>query len=924
MTEADGWRYADVAVDVPVDAGRPRRANVAFRAEPFTYGIPPHLAGAIAVGRAVRVPFGRRRLVGVVVGLAARTDVSGVRDVEAVVGDGPWLAPADVALARWMADHYRAPLFACLQPLLPPGTETRPARRFRRTDAAVPAFGAEPTLLALVGAFGRQRVRSEAALRRAVPPRAFAPTLAAALAAGLVVELDAAAPRAAAGPLHARRLVDDAATVDARLAALRPHAAADALAWLRRPDIVLPSTAELRAATGASRRAVDALVTAGLVTVAAATAGEPDVVVLAAHGARARAAEHALRRTTAHLAALDYLAAAGGAAPAAEVTQATAATPATLRALAAADLIALGAGRLAGGGAAGHPPSAAPRPPLTADQAAALARLEPRLDEAPRRAGQGTGAPVALLHGVTGSGKTELYLRAIEHVAAAGRRAIVLVPEIALTPQMLDRFEARFPGRVGVWHSGLTAAERRAAWHAARDGRVTVVVGSRSAVFSPLPDLGLIVVDEEHADAYKQDRTPRYHATDVAIQRAGRHGAAVVLGSATPAVTSYWRARRGVWDLLELPRRVVPTDPRAAGGEAAMGELPPVRIVDLRAELRAGNTSVFSRPLAAALQRVLAAGEQAILFLNRRGSATFVQCRDCGHVQCCPRCDAPLTQHVAGLDGPRPGRAAARLVCHGCGHAEAPPMLCPRCAGARIRYVGLGTERLERETQAAFPGVRTLRWDADTTADRGAHAALLAQFAGGQADVLIGTQMITKGLDLPLVTLVGVVSADTALHFPDFRTAERAFQLLAQVAGRAGRSGAGGQVIVQTYNPDHPSITHAARHDYAGFYTREIAFRAQHGYPPWRPLWRLLWVTELGDAAAEPPARAYAQALRDAAERLGLPYTDILGPAPAFFHRQRGAYRWQIVLRSPEGHALLDAAPPPPGWRVDVDALDLL
>jgi len=962
-----GWPFAEVAVDLPTDLGRPRPAAPdAPPPDAFTYAIPGPLADAVHIGSGVRVPFGRQRLIGIVVGLAARTDLGRVRDIEAVVDGDPWLTPESVSLARWIAQHYRAPFFSCLQPFLPPGTDTAAPRRYRRTDAPVAAFGADADVLALVGAFGRQRRRTESALRKAVGPRKFAAALAAALAGGLIELLDDPdlAPRARSA-VFARRLVADGAAVDAALAKLRPHAAADALAWLRRADIVLPTSAELGAATGGvtpggGARALARLAADGLVLVAppaqaneaaaeaAAVDGvkrEPgvtaaDVVVLQVHGARARAAEHALRRVTAHVEALEYLAASGGAAPTADVVRRTAATAATLAALERAGLIAI----VRAEASAGWPPAsqgASPSgdgngrgeavPPLTADQTRAWAQLAPLLDggDGPDD-GPPVEPPVALLHGVTGSGKTELYLRAIARVAARGRQAIVLVPEIALTPQMVDRFEARFPGMVGLWHSEMSPAERRAAWQRARSGAVTVVVGSRSAVFSPLPRLGLVIVDEEHADAYKQDRTPRYHARDVAIERARRVSAAVVLGSATPAVTSYWHARRGVWTLIELPRRVMTADPRAAAGGGAAttapghGELPPVRIVDMRSELRAGNTSIFSRPLMAALQHALVAGEQAILFLNRRGSATFVQCRDCGHVQVCPRCDAPLTQHVAGLDAARPGRVTARLVCHACGHTEPPPMLCPACTSHRIRYVGLGTERLERETQAAFPGVRTLRWDADTTEARGAHAALMARFSSGQADVLIGTQMITKGLDLPLVTLVGVVSADTALHFPDYRAGERAFQLLAQVAGRAGRSAAGGHVIFQTYNPDHPAITFAAQHDFAGYYTREIAFRAQHGYPPWRPLWRLLWVTDAHDAAAEPAARAYAQQLEAAAARLGLPYTMVRGPAPAFFHRQRGKYRWQIVLSSPDGHALLAEAPPPPGWRVDVDAIDVL
>ena len=324
-----------------------------------------------------------------------------------------------------------------------------------------------------------------------------------------------------------------------------------------------------------------------------------------------------------------------------------------------------------------------------------------------------------------------------------------------------------------------------------------------------------------------------------------------MLGSATPAVTSYWHAKRGDWHLLELPRRVVVARDKDADGRrparlvSAEDGLPPVSIVDMRAELSAGNTSIFSRPLQAALRTTLEQGEQAILFLNRRGRATFVLCRDCGYVVKCPRCDVPLTDHG--------DRAAGKgvLVCHHCNHHEAPPMMCPECGSARIRYFGAGTEKVEAELTRLLPEARVLRWDADTTGRKGSHAAILARFAGGTADVLVGTQMITKGLDLPLVTLVGVVSADTSLHFPDYRATERAFQLLTQVAGRAGRSERGGSVIFQTYEPDHPAIRYASRHDFAGFYEAEIAFRAAHRYPPWRHLVRLEHVSEGGDAAGK-------------------------------------------------------------------------
>ena len=363
-----------------------------------------------------------------------------------------------------------------------------------------------------------------------------------------------------------------------------------------------------------------------------------------------------------------------------------------------------------------------------------------------------------------------------------------------------------------------------------------VVVGSRSALFLPFPRLGLIVMDEEHESSYKQERTPRYHARTAAVELGRITAAPVILGSATPALETYFAARRGEISLLSLPQRIRTGEWTDASSTlpfpqaATLGDLPPVSIVDMRQELRAGNRSMFSRALAAGLRHVLQAGQQAILYLNRRGAATFVMCRDCGHVEACPRCAIPLTFHSEG----------EALVCHHCNRRYPAPTVCAECNGRRIRYFGAGTERVEETVRQEFPNARTLRWDRDVTGAKGSHDAILSKFIAHEADVLIGTQMIAKGLDLPLVTLVGVVAADTGLFLPDFRAAERTFQLLTQVAGRAGRSTLGGEVIVQTYHPDHYAIVAASNHDYDAFYRQEMAFRRQQGYPPVRRLARLV------------------------------------------------------------------------------------
>lgn len=523
-----------------------------------------------------------------------------------------------------------------------------------------------------------------------------------------------------------------------------------------------------------------------------------------------------------------------------------------------------------------------------------------------------------LIHGVTGSGKTEIYLRAIQEVLDHGRQAIVLVPEIALTPQTVARFAGRFPGRVTVIHSGLSAGERYDVWRMVRDGAFDVVVGPRSALFAPLPRLGLIILDEEHEPSYKQDAEQWgsykvfYDARTTARKLADLSGSALIFGSATPSLDSYYAAERGSLTLLHMPRRIVGHGDDAG---AAYMEMPPVEIVDMRQELRAGNRSVLSRSLQAELLATLESHQQAILFLNRRGTNTFVMCRDCGEVVKCTRCDAPLTYH----------ERAAELICHHCNRRYPIPQLCPNCGSKRIKYFGAGTQRIEETIQELAPGVRLLRWDADTTTSKGSHERILDRFAAHEADVLVGTQMIAKGLDLPLVTLVGVVAADVALHMPDFRSGERTFQLLTQVSGRAGRGAHEGRVVVQTYNPGHYAIRAAAAHNYAAFYKREIEYRRQIGYPPVQRMARLIVWQKNADKAqvmAEQMSRQLHQRVRE----LGLSAEShsVVGPAPAYFARVRGYYRWQIVLRCDDPSAVLHGMDVPFGWRLDVDPVSVL
>ncbi len=511
---------------------------------------------------------------------------------------------------------------------------------------------------------------------------------------------------------------------------------------------------------------------------------------------------------------------------------------------------------------------------------------------------------VFLLHGVTGSGKTEVYLQALTETVKLGKRGIVLVPEIALTPQTIERFASRFPRKVAVLHSKLSPGEQFDEWHRIRSGEFDVVIGPRSALFAPQPDLGLIVIDEEHEWTYKQDTLPRYHARDVAIKLADLTGTVVILGSATPDVETFYHAQGGGYCLLQLPERVVPFE---------SSPLPQVEVVDLRDELKAGYRSIFSRSLSQAVTKAVSGGEQVILFLNRRGGATFIQCRRCGFVLRCKRCEVTLTHHFA----------EDVLVCHQCNYKTPVPQSCPRCLSRQMKFLGIGTQKLEQESTYTFPQARLLRWDSDVTRGKDSHGEILGKFRARKADILIGTQMVAKGLDLPTVTLVGVVSADTSLNLPDFRAGERTFQLLSQVAGRAGRGTLGGQVIIQTFSPEHYAIRAAAKHDYASFYDQEIAYRRQLHNPPFSRL-ALLVYSHANDARCQGEAERVRDRLIAERDAKGIDNLGIIGPAPAFIHRLRGRFRWQLILRGAELPAFLSPIPFPQGWTIDIDPVSLL
>ena len=516
-------------------------------------------------------------------------------------------------------------------------------------------------------------------------------------------------------------------------------------------------------------------------------------------------------------------------------------------------------------------------------------------DEQSAAVGVITANPVTLLHGVIASGKTEVYLAAAEQALAQGLRVLLLVPDISLTPQLVQRVRARLDAPVAVLHTQLTELERAQQWWRTRRGEAQVVLGSRSAVFAPIPRLGLICVDEEGSSTYKQDRTPRYEAGWVARQLAAVTGARLVLGSATPSVATYYQADQGKIALATLTHRV-----RGVDAE--------VELVDMRDEAAAGNRQPLSQRLVEAVTNAVANEEQTILYLNRRGLSTYVMCRDCGRSVQCLGCSVALVQH-AEIDG---------LVCHYCGYSRAMPSVCDHCGSRNIRALGLGTQRLEGMVKRLWPQARVLRLDSDVARGPDSYLRVWEEFSERRADILVGTQLVTRGLDLPAVTCVGVVDADLPLHFPDYRSAENTYSLVAQVAGRAGRTGRPSHVIVQTSNPEHYSLRAAATGDYEGFYSAELPARQAFVFPPFAEL-AVLTRTDRDDAKAAASAREAADSIASGMLKERIEGIRVMGPSPAFIHRLRGEYRWQVTLKGDRLERVRDLAPRGKDWSYDID-----
>ncbi len=844
------------------DEGAPRLVRVAVDApggpgpRTWTYLVPTELAN-IEPGEAVLVPFGRRQAIGIVLGPAASTGASSGRPARAdsagdevapngpearpiaarVRTDGPLLPPLSLAFAQGIAARYLAPVAGVVRAMLPPGLLERLELMVEVTPAGEAQLGQDAPVLAPA-----DLALLDDLAGRPRPAR------------------DLASPEGRGALLRRLRGLADSGFVD--------------LGWT-----LLGTTAGPRY----ERRVwltADGAATAALLREGSKPAGRP---------VGPRQAE-ALAELAGDAEAAIGSPAGVPAAPLADRHGASALAGLVRRGLVRAEVRERPRRPLADRPvpARGSRPAGAE---LTPDQADALASV--------LEAVKARDATPVLLDGVTGSGKTAIYVEAIAACLAAGRPALLLVPEIALAAPVVDRLRADLAARIAVLHSALGEGERADEWRRIRAGGADVVVGTRTAVLAPLATVGLIVVDEEHDAAYKSDRTPRFQARDAALDLAARAGAAVVLGSATPSVESVGRARAG-----EYRRLVLPT--RAAGTE------PAIAVVDMRAELAAGNRGILSAPLAGALAALdTVRGDRAILVLNRRGTASVVVCRDCGYVQACPDCERPLVYHQAGTT----------LRCHHCGRAWPPATRCPQCASPRIRYLGGGTERVEREVRDRFPHLRTGRLDRDIAERKGATDRVLDAFAAGRLDVLVGTSIVAKGIDVPEVTLVGVVSADVALNLPDERAAERTYQLLAQAVGRAGRGGRPGAAFIQSYRPDHRAITAVANRDAAAFYDEELDLRRRFGSPPYGRLVKLT-VGMAEREAAEKAAVAYAQQLR-ARARLEGSVVQVVGPAPAFIARRAGKWRYHVILRGPDPVALLD---PPPGapWSVDVDPESLL
>ncbi len=810
--------------------------NVAFPLpvnQVFTYGVPSRLDMVLRPGVRVLAPFRRTLAEGVVVERVQETDLAPdrIKDISDCLDEKPTFSAGMLRLTRWMADYYVSSWGVALFCAVPAAVRMQKRQRIRLLpDAPLPSGSEEKRVVAILEAEGslspHQLVR-----RTGLSLQQLRRRLTVLREKGVVgVEI-----------VHKAKASTQMSSV---VCLALPEAAIESeIAQLR---CVMDADGSSSVSVSGSRRRIG-------------------------DGKRAELLQHLLDE--------------GVPLTTKELTRRVNTSVATLRTLERRGLVRIKQARVVRNPLSADP--VARTQPLRLNVAQSLALGEIRRVLAVHADDTVGGSPTFLLHGVTGSGKTEVYMQAMAEVLESGKSVIVLVPEISLTPQTASRFVGRFGDQVAVLHSGLSDGERHDQWHRIRRGEATIVIGPRSAVFAPVRDLGLLIIDEEHSDAYKSDVAPRYHAREVAQKRSELANCPLLLGSATPSLESFHLAEKGRYRLLNLRERVLNR------------KMPDVSIVDMRSELKKGNRTIFSDLLRRSIEERLVRREQIILFLNRRGHSTYVFCRNCGYVEGCDSCSISMTYHFS----------TGQLVCHHCGAKRRTRSACPQCSSPAIRYFGIGTEAVEREVMKAFPGANVRRFDADTTARKGAHQQILEAFAGQEIDILIGTQMVSKGLDFPNVTLVGVIAADTALNLPDFRASEQTFSLLTQVAGRSGRADLEGKVVIQTYLPDHYSIAAAQHHDYVGFYRRELEARSAFRYPPFSHVAMLVLRGKDEGAVikAAHVVREYLEGLRVGSGgvsrvlgtgEVGELDVEILGPAPAPLSKIEGKFRWHLLLRS--------------------------
>ena len=825
-------RYANIAFPLSVD-------------QVFTYGVPPQMDAVLQPGTRVLAPFRGTRQEGVVVERLDETDLAPgiIKNISTCLEETPTFSTELLALTKWMAEYYVCSWGLALFCAVPAAVRTQKEQKVHLlSDAPTPRGKVQKQLVALLEAEGELSL-NQLVRRMGVSYQNLRPKITALQEKGIVTLDVTHKPKANTQLTAVATLVLPPTDIEAEIDRLKGEAAGSENPAGSRPI---------------NRR----------------------------HVAAAKHAE-----------ILRHLLDAGAPLATADLTKRVNASISLLRTLERRGFLHITRAQAVRNPLSSEPIAATQPLHLNSAQSIAFTELQNILTsdtvggvcnpDVPR-APAAERAPTFLLHGVTGSGKTEVYMQAMTEVLENGKSVIALVPEISLTPQAASRFVGRFGERVALLHSRLSDGERYDQWHRIRNGDADIVIGPRSAVFAPVKELGMLIIDEEHSESYKSDIVPRYHARDVAQKRGELANCPVILGSATPSLESFHRAKNGRYRLLSLPERVLNR------------KMPEVHIADMRIELKKGNRTIFSDILRTSIEERLNRQEQIILFLNRRGHSTYVFCRTCGYVERCENCSISLTFHFE----------TKRLVCHHCGDKRPTHPSCPQCASPAIRYFGLGTEAVEQAVQKVFPAARVKRFDADSTARKNAHQRILETFEQQQIDILIGTQMVSKGLDFPNVTLVGVIAADTSLNLPDFRASEQTFSLLTQVAGRSGRAELEGKVIIQTYMPEHYCISAAQKHDYLGFYAQEVEARGVLQYPPFSHVGTLLLRGKDEKQIEEAAHAVEAQLQMWLADQASTAQTDereggvgaseveILGPAPAPLSKIEGKFRWHFLLRS--------------------------